>query len=390
MIKKSPIARGISTNELRKYNSRTPLQEAAVALGIRDHIPKGKYMISLRRWSGNSHRTDGDSPDDVGGGYVLLYDQNLIVIDPGHDFSRVYGYMKFRPMDIDAILVTHYHPDHVGDLNGKLYTDLRDVYDDTGKIVTVICNKDVKAGIPGTPGTITTPHLVCLDIEPNIRFSIIPHSTFKIKAVQVKHRQMVPPRKKTSVDDCYGFILYLKARKIPKIGITGDTQWFDDLPNRFADVKMLFAHIGSDGKSENHLNPKGVLGLAKNIDKLETLVITEFDYEAFGKPEKKRINETTKISQNLKTNGRSIEVIPSDLGLRIDLETNKIFIKCESCSRKFLSEFVKCKPNDDKPLWIDINKVEIEEEEDKIGRGLIYKVRKTHYLPKPRILARKS
>ena len=165
------------------------------------------------------------------------------------------------------------------------------------------------------------------------------------------------------------------TKKVPVIGITGDTKWFDDLPNLFAGVKMLIAHIGSDGKSKNHLNPKGVLKLTKNIPNLETLVITEFDYDEFGQPEKKRITETEKITQNLKANSKSVHVIPSDLGLRIDLETNKVFIKCELCHQDFLNEFVKCKRYNNKPLWIDIDKVKIEEMEDRLGRGLIYKVR---------------
>ena len=47
--------------------------------------------------------------------YVLIKEKNAIIIDPGDEYNKIYEYTK--NLNIEAILITHYHFDHVGALD---------------------------------------------------------------------------------------------------------------------------------------------------------------------------------------------------------------------------------------------------------------------------------
>jgi len=80
------------------------------------HKP-GVYFIGLQRWNSSSP-AEGYS---LGGGYLLYrIDRNAgvdlgIAIDPGFDFIRNLFHMGFTLNDIDMILISHAHIDHIRD-----------------------------------------------------------------------------------------------------------------------------------------------------------------------------------------------------------------------------------------------------------------------------------
>lgn len=47
--------------------------------------------------------------------YVLTLNNNCIIIDPGDDYEKIQE--KVGNKNIKAIIITHYHFDHVGALN---------------------------------------------------------------------------------------------------------------------------------------------------------------------------------------------------------------------------------------------------------------------------------
>ena len=47
--------------------------------------------------------------------YVLEEDNKVIVIDPGDDYEKISRSLKNK--DVIKVLITHYHPDHIGALN---------------------------------------------------------------------------------------------------------------------------------------------------------------------------------------------------------------------------------------------------------------------------------
>ena len=46
--------------------------------------------------------------------YILNKDEQVIIIDPGDDYEKIAEEIKGK--EIIKILITHYHPDHVGAL----------------------------------------------------------------------------------------------------------------------------------------------------------------------------------------------------------------------------------------------------------------------------------
>jgi len=81
--------------------------------------PKTKdKLIILRRWQSFNPRIPRPYGDSVkGGGYFLMWYGKGVVIDPGYDFIRNFYEEGFTLNDINAVIITHSHPDHDDDLS---------------------------------------------------------------------------------------------------------------------------------------------------------------------------------------------------------------------------------------------------------------------------------
>jgi len=86
----------------RRFNSYTP----ALPLEKKKYLGKGK----VKKYTGRK-----------GGGYLLSWKGKLIAIDPGYNFiENIYYNENIRIKDIDCIIITHAHPDHVSDFENLL------------------------------------------------------------------------------------------------------------------------------------------------------------------------------------------------------------------------------------------------------------------------------
>lgn len=94
----------------------------------------GKFVV-LRRWQSFNPKIPR-APGMVvpGGGYYLCWRGKGIVIDPGYDFIQNFYDEGFSIEDIDAIVVTHSHPDHDDDLSSliTLVREWNDYYESLG------------------------------------------------------------------------------------------------------------------------------------------------------------------------------------------------------------------------------------------------------------------
>lgn len=76
-----------------------------------------KWVV-LRRWQSTNPKFPRPGQRRLrGGGYFLLWQGKGIVVDPGYDFIQNFYDEGFSLEDIDAVLVTHSHPDHDDDLS---------------------------------------------------------------------------------------------------------------------------------------------------------------------------------------------------------------------------------------------------------------------------------
>jgi ribonuclease BN (tRNA processing enzyme) len=100
----------------------------------RNKFPKFPFFIASRRWNSwtpnlprNQSDTYPNSHKKNGGGYFISDGEVTIVIDPGYGFLEVLNrFHDISVMDIDAIIITHDHPDHSSELQNIL--NLRFVY----------------------------------------------------------------------------------------------------------------------------------------------------------------------------------------------------------------------------------------------------------------------
>lgn len=75
-------------------------------------------LVVLRRWQSYNPKVPRPRGEAVrGGGYFLMWSGKGIVIDPGYDFLQNFYDEGFSLGDIDAVVVTHTHPDHEDDLS---------------------------------------------------------------------------------------------------------------------------------------------------------------------------------------------------------------------------------------------------------------------------------
>ena len=74
-------------------------------------------LVVLRRWQSYNPKIPRPSARRLlGGGYFLLWQGKGFVIDPGYDFVQNFYDEGFSLADIDAVIITHSHPDHDDDL----------------------------------------------------------------------------------------------------------------------------------------------------------------------------------------------------------------------------------------------------------------------------------
>jgi|GEM_PF-995777 len=351
------------------------------------HCLKGKvhrsfHFMGLQRWNSQTPTLTLSQ----GGGY-LLYEQDEngdvilgIAIDPGFDFVDNLFHMGFTLNDIDFILLSHAHLDHIRDFE-PIISSLLDlhkrnkgakkkihavmtwgVYDKLKHVITspslrefladtyiVDINKDIKP--EKKPEGIS--FRFTKDEDEKKFTSIISDDHDRSKYIEIKptyayHNDF------SEISDSYGYIVDFYGNEgnnnnvgnepIFSFGYTGDTKWHDSIPESYKGCDGVCIHIGALIESENGKKNKfehykgpqcdaliekkqhpylfGLLRYLKKIqehnsvNKNKLLLISEFGEELKGSI---RIDFIRRLNELLKNGSESPVCLPVDIGLNVVL-----------------------------------------------------------------------
>lgn len=335
------------------------------------NIQNGVGLAILRRWNSFSPAL---LPSSKGGGYFLYKTDNDgkieygIAIDPGYDFLRNFFAEGFGINDINAVLVSHDHPDHLDDfeaivnlkyesleknrgglalntgVNLKLkavmsqgcFEKLRYIIDRSNPVFqdTFVIRPPYRRG--GTTRKV-------IDEDDQVQLNC-----FTIKATKALHQDV-------SVEcDSIGFIIEVQGKL--RIGFTCDTRWDKRVFWQYRGCDILCYHAGSITPDKkrlcDHFDPEeldqmvfgnahlylpGTLMFSLLGKSTQIRVISEFGEELKGGL---RIDFTNKLqtfcSEFIQ---KPAIIVPSDTGLVINVLEKKL--SCKYCKNFFHPSFIK-------------------------------------------------
>lgn len=324
--------------EIRKHldNNATMVEAYKTRFAERDfRIEKRSFLMILKGFSSSTpffypalENRFYQSPIK-GGGFFLKWQGYGIAIDPGINFMENMHLSGLEINDINAVIVTHDHIDHNGDLqviddlaysfkhNLELYVD-KFTYSKADKFA---CMEDR--------------HL--LDVKNGGVFNLGENKNIRLEFIDTRH---IPNARKTGE--------YLKntsfALKISlldhsevklKIGITSDSEYFPELGSFMKDCDYIIANISEPEKEDyekkelkqNHLGYNGCLQLIENCNAgRETSQYPRYIISEFwaGRGDARR-----ELIRRLRKESKCSRVYPGDIGMMFFLDRPGFL--CDHC-----------------------------------------------------------
>ena len=305
----------------------------------------------LRGWSSAVTLLEGGQDTQwKGGGYFLKWLGRGIVIDPGFDFLDNFHDAGYNGREIDAVLISHNHPDHNYDLGSvddlryelhrrwKVMTSEKPDGLDLSKCLFVIDQDTSKAFKDNSPDHRRTP--------------------LKFDRANYEHQRWLeranglplilehfPVDHGADVPNAVGMRLRLLGEDgMPRLvlGYTGDTEYSEDLVNHLIGCDLLLAHISmpdnEEYTDEKHLKKKhlGYNGLAKLIAGVKPKLTLVGEFWA-GLADLR-----IELTQGLRRRAQTQAIIPTGLGLHLHLPD--LEVECTSCTKRVPHDRIKIAP----------------------------------------------
>jgi Tfp pilus assembly protein PilF/ribonuclease BN (tRNA processing enzyme) len=309
---------------------------------LRDNV-----LSVLRGWSSAVPLLEGSERRWRGGGYFLKWKGCGVVLDPGFDFLRNFHDAGYHGREIQAVFVSHNHPDHnsdlksIDDLQYELYKRLKTkgarpyvlLWDEDSRVATKFSIEKPEHQHPPIFLDFGFPQPIDLRKHPEkLPIRVIPFT--------VKHGVDVP--------HAMGMVIELLDEKgvtALRIGYTGDTTFFNELIIHLSKCDLLLAHISEPSVEElkdatkfkeGHLGYRGTAKLIKEC-KPKLSLIGEF----WAGYTDSRIS----LVKGIRQRSGSQSVLPTGIAMHVHLPT--LDIECTECGKPTPFAQIKVAPPTD-------------------------------------------
>lgn len=298
------------------------------------------YFINLKGLSSSSpiiyNNTFGTQ--FRGGGFYFRWRGVGVAVDPGLYFVTNMHEFGLNIQDINAVIITHNHLDHMGDM--QLLDDLEYQIIKKHTIQWYVC-EEIFSSRPSNPN-----------------FTLVrPGKDYDIFGVITLHttptRHIKNPKSKTGyqnttfgcVFDLYDNSAHSSRRR--SLGYTSDTTYWSGMEQSYEAMDILVANISSiwekdlllEEQNPLHLGFTGCVKLLQNLKQPPTLLLLS---EFWNGIEDIRFTVSKQLRRLSKRKGVDTSVLPTEIGMRISLEN--LGIRCSSCG-SYTNHITLIRPN---------------------------------------------
>lgn len=313
-------------------------------------------LLIARRWN-SWYPSFFDVP---GGCYAIIKndkhrgDVNVTIIDPGFKCLEVLKGLGVSVADIDTCIVTHNHPDHIGGIfeymSARYALDLK---------TKAWCNKATTDMLGDCSGFNMEMKELEKEIEtPLFKYNKGYNSERKLNVIgfSTSHREIGKSSSTIGLSISIFNSKNAGDNLFSKAVILGDTEYRRPHNNKFIDyltaetVKFIVLHVGSTQMKQREGGHLYYPGLKKILTDIEValenkgrtsykmpVLLSEWGLEHATKEQIDRICDTDisgfddrspiiEIMNNLNDEYECLSILPADIGLKIGLETGKIYI----------------------------------------------------------------
>lgn len=283
------------------------------------------YFINLKGLSSSSpiiyNNTFGTQ--FRGGGFYFRWNGIGVAVDPGLYFVTNMHEFGLNIQDIDAVVITHNHLDHMGDM--QLLVDLEYQIKPASTIKWYVCQEIFSPNSSNPNFTLVSPGKD-YDISDTIKFHATP----------TRHINDSGAGYLTTTFGCLFRLLGgpgCSSRKW-SLGYTSDTTYWSGMEHDYEGMDLLVANISSirekdllmEEQNPAHLGFTGCVKLLQGLEQSPTLLLLS---EFWNGIEDIRFTVSKQLRRLSRRKGVDTSVLPTEIGMRISLET--LGVKCSSC-----------------------------------------------------------
>jgi len=325
-----------------KYNKRRS------STYIKDTDAENEVILAiLKGWGSAVPLVLGGEGACRGGGYFLKFNGNGLAVDPGHDFLMNFHDQKFHLRELDAVLVSHNHPDHTHDLKSidDVKYEMWVSSEETSQPYSLVLDIDTAGSTEEwnkEPKNFRKPPIrVDANRHDKVDLNELAGLPFNVESFKAEHTKDVP--------NAVGYRVSCMKEKKPvlTVGFSCDTKYFSELSNddNLGGCDILVAHMSQPEIPElrdpanaefkkDHLGYRGTIELIKKC-KPKLTIISEF----WAGLDDARILLLQGLRNRCKTNN----ILPGGVGLlvKVTCEPKSFQILCTNCKKWIQHEKIK-------------------------------------------------